>query len=51
MWHYLIVKTESRTVIHHQRGEEGVIRTRILGEGLLVLDPPGLAVKVQTFFA
>ena len=40
--HYLIVKTENRTVIHHARGENGIILTRIVREGPIVLDPPGI---------
>jgi Uma2 family endonuclease len=40
--HYLIVKTENRTVIHHARGADGVILTRIVREGPIVLAPPGI---------
>ena len=45
--HYLIVKTESRSVIHHGRDEAGEIRTRILRGGSLELDPPGITVTVE----
>lgn len=41
--HYLIVDTERRIVIHHRRGEGDLIETRIVGEGTLALDPPGLS--------
>jgi Uma2 family endonuclease len=40
--HYLIVKTENRTIIHHARGAEGIILTRIVREGPVVLEPPGI---------
>ena len=40
--HYLIVKTENRTIIHHARGADGIILTRIVHEGPLLLDPPGI---------
>ena len=40
--HYLIVRVENRTIIHHGRGEDGVILTRIVREGRIVLDPPGI---------
>jgi Uma2 family endonuclease len=40
--HYLIVRTENRTVIHHERGEDGIILTRIVREGPIVLTPPGI---------
>jgi len=43
--HYLIVKTENRAIIHHQRDEAGVITTRIIRDGTLRLDPPGIVLK------
>lgn len=48
--HYLIVHAERRAVIHHRRGEDGAIATRILSDGPLVLDPPGIAVDVAEFY-
>lgn len=44
--HYLIVNTDNRTVLHHHRDEAGAIRVRILHDGVLTLDPPGLTVPV-----
>jgi Uma2 family endonuclease len=40
--HYLIVATDTRTVIHHARDEAGAILTRIIRDGMVRLDPPGL---------
>ena len=40
--HSLIVATDTRTVIHHARDEAGTILTRILRDGPVRLDPPGL---------
>jgi Uma2 family endonuclease len=40
--HYLIVKPENRTVIHHRRETEGMISTRIIRGGPVHLDPPGI---------
>jgi Uma2 family endonuclease len=40
--HYLIVAADIRTVIHHARDEAGTILTRIVRDGPLRLDPPGL---------
>ncbi len=40
--HYLIVRIENRTVIHHERGDSGIIHTRIVREGPIVLEPPGI---------
>jgi len=48
--HYLIVDTDKRLVIHHHRGEAGRIEVRILHDGSLTLDPPGLAIEVHEIF-
>ena len=49
--HYLIVKTENRTVIHHFRDETGgASHTRFLRQGPLTLDPPGITVAVDSLF-
>jgi Uma2 family endonuclease len=49
--HYLVVKTRNRTVIHHARGDDGRIETRIVSAGPLAMDPPRIAVEVESFFA
>ena len=49
--HYLILDPDRRVVIHHARGRGDVIETRILHEGLLRLDPPGIEVAIADFFA
>ena len=47
--HYLIVDAEKRVLVHHaRRGDE--IATRILHDGALRLDPPGLELSVQDLF-
>ncbi len=48
--HYLIVKTETRKIIHHARDEAGRITTRIVGAGALDLSPPGLTIEATSFF-
>lgn len=40
--HYLLVRTEDRVVIHHARNDDGTILTRIVRDGPIRLDPPGL---------
>jgi len=40
--HYLIVTPLSRAVIHHRRDEAGGITTRIIRDGSIRLDPPGI---------
>lgn len=49
--HYLILRSQNRTVIHHARAEGGdAIATRILRDGTLRLDPPGIALDVAGLF-
>jgi Uma2 family endonuclease len=49
--HYLILKIENRTIIHHTRGEGGEVATRILRDnGTLRLDPPGITLDVADLF-
>jgi Uma2 family endonuclease len=43
--HYLIVRIEDRAIIHHARNPDGTILTRIVRDGTLHLDPPGLTVN------
>jgi Uma2 family endonuclease len=40
--HYLIARAESRTIIHHACGENGIIFTRIVREGPILLESPGI---------
>lgn len=49
--HYLIIDTDKRVIIHHRRGDDGLISVRILREDLFTLDPPGLTVAVQDVFS
>jgi Uma2 family endonuclease len=48
--HYLIVDPEGRTVTHHKRGAGAALETRILSEGALALDPPGIEVHIDELF-
>jgi Uma2 family endonuclease len=48
--HYLILDADRRVVIHHARGRDGVIETRVLREGRLRLAPPGIEVAVDELF-
>jgi Uma2 family endonuclease len=49
--HYLVVDPEKRIVIHHARGDGDAIATRIVSEGDIALDPPGLLFPLATIFA
>jgi Uma2 family endonuclease len=48
--HYLIVDPDKRLAIHHARGERDVIATRVVGEGALRFDPPGIEVSIGDLF-
>jgi Uma2 family endonuclease len=42
--HYLIVRTNDNAVIHHARDDAGGVTTRVIREGSIRFDPPGLEV-------
>lgn len=45
--HYLIVDPERRRIIHHRRqADSDALLTRIVSEGLIRLDPPGIEVAI-----
>jgi len=48
--HYLVIDGVARAVTHHRRDAEGAIATRILRDGALELDPPGLRIAVSELF-
>ncbi len=47
--HYLILDPDRRVMIDHKRATDA-IETRILRDGLVRLDPPGLEANVAAFF-
>ena len=48
--HYLLIDPDRRVLIHHTRAREGVIETRILHDGAVRLDPPGIAFEMGELF-
>lgn len=48
--HYLIVDPDRPLVIHHARGKDEAIATRILTGGPLRLDPPGIDMTIEEFY-
>ncbi len=48
--HYLILDPARRVVIHHKRGANEAIETRVLTNGFAKLDPPGVDVAVEAMF-
>jgi Uma2 family endonuclease len=49
--HYLILDPERRSAAHYWRGDGGKIEMRVITDGPLRLDPPGLAFFVEELFA
>jgi Uma2 family endonuclease len=48
--HDLIVDLKRRDVIHHSRSDGSMISTRIVREGDIVLDPPGITIVMADTF-
>jgi Uma2 family endonuclease len=49
--HYLIVDPDKPLVLHHARGSGDTILTRVVTQGSIELDPPGLAVALANIYA
>ena len=49
--HYLLADPVRRMLVHHAKGGDGTVLTRLAGDGALELDPPGLSVDVAACFA
>jgi Uma2 family endonuclease len=49
--HYLIIDIKQQVIIHHARTTGDAILTRIVREGIITLDPPGLEIGVNDIFA
>ena len=48
--HYLIVDPGKSRIVHHARGAGDTILTRIVSEGSITLDPPGLAIALADIY-
>jgi Uma2 family endonuclease len=49
--HYVIVDADRPVFVHHARGRNDLIETRIVSEGLLMLEPPGIEVSMSDVLA
>ena len=49
--HYLIVDPTQPSIIHHARGSGDTILTRIVTDGTITLDPPGLELAVADIYS
>lgn len=43
--HYVILRPGDRAIIHHARNTDGTILTRIIRDGTLRLEPPGITIN------
>jgi len=48
--HYLIVDPAQPMIVHHSRGAGDTILTRVVTEGAIKLDPPGLELAVADIY-
>ncbi|WP_442756903.1 Uma2 family endonuclease [Methylocystis sp. JAN1] len=48
--HYLIVSPDARLIFHHARGEGATILTRVVREGAVAFDPPGLEIALADIY-
>ena len=48
--HYLIIRADRPAVVHHRRGKAGEIMTRLIVEGSIILDPPGIGITVEDLY-
>lgn len=48
--HYLVVDPDKPLVVHHARRDDGTILTRILSEGTIALDPPGIELAIADMY-
>jgi Uma2 family endonuclease len=49
--HYLIVDPNKQMVVHHSRATGETILTRIVTEGTIALDPPGIEIALSDIYA
>lgn len=48
--HYLIIDPEGPPVLHHMRQADGSIRTTIVADDILLLEPPGIDITINDIF-
>ena len=48
--HYLIVDPTQPMIVHHSRASDGNILTRVVSDGVIALDPPGLELAVADIY-
>jgi hypothetical protein len=48
--HYLAIDPDKPLVIHHARKDDDSILTRIVSEGTIILDPPGIELSIADIY-
>lgn len=48
--HYVLLRTDSHQAIHHVRHDAEEIATRIVNDGVLRFDPPGIEIALESVF-
>jgi Uma2 family endonuclease len=48
--HYLVIEQDRRRVVYHGRGPSGGLEPRILREGEIALDPPGIRLALDALY-
>ncbi len=51
MQHYLIVWPDEQRIVRHSRMPTGAVATQVFVSGEITLDPPGISMTVQEFYA
>ena len=49
--HFLIVNPSGPPVVHHRRQPDGTLLTRLVDDGILKFDPPGIEIAISEIFA
>jgi Uma2 family endonuclease len=49
--HYLIVDPDKPRIVHHARNTGDAILTRVVTEGIIKLDPPGIEIAMSDVYA
>jgi hypothetical protein len=48
--HYLAIEQDRRRAVYHERGPSGGLEPRILRDGEIVLDPPGVRLALDELY-
>ena len=48
--HYLVIDPDKPLVLHHARNADGTILTRIVSDGTIGLDPPGIEIAIGDIY-